>query len=212
MLMVFHHRTGRHIDDGNGAVLGVRGPQLPAIGRQVEALGPSADVDQRLFRTAIGSAFDDANVSRAHVGGEQHAAIPARHHHVGAFLIRREAPVHAAGSRVEPPDALPVLGGEVHVVAAGGEPVRPAQIPEVHPPAFHARAEINDIEGVAGGLPAVVADDGGTTVGGDFHLMRICTRRDGGGARAGGPIDERQRGVSLVQHQQRGGCGGAVKR
>ena len=179
---------GGEVDDGDGSVLGIAGPELPAIGGYVKAFGPAADGDESVApggarraargrRARGGDGLEGEDTDRVCVDRDDALLVGGDADHVGVILPGAKDQIDFAGDRIVGSDCLGCFAGEPDFSSGEGEAVRAAEGAEVNRWQCFAGDEVDDVEGVVGSA-AVVGDVGGGTVGGGDDLVGVGA--DGG--------------------------------
>ena len=126
-----------------------------------------------------------------------------RQHHVGAVLAGLELPVDLVGRRIVAPDFLVGLDREIQFSIREREAVRPAERRDVDAAQFLHAGDVDHRDRVTGRRPgAVVAGKRRLAVARRDQLVRSLTDGHLSQHAARGRIDDRERRVLLVQHEQ----------
>src|SRR6266851_2276153 len=194
------------VNDGDGAVAGIGGPEFAAVGRNVATFGTFADGNHGGGPAGgVGAALKHSDGVRADVGSEEQRAVLREDEHVRAVLADAEEPVELIGGGIVAGDESVVFGGEPDLAIGKGDAVRAAQSAEINAAEFLLGEQINHRKSVAWGASAVVGDEGEFAVVGGGDFVRSFAGGDLGHRLEGGGIDDGKSGVFLIEDEKGGG-------
>ncbi len=191
-------------DHGDGVRGTVGHPHLAPVRRQVDALGPAAGLD--VGDHGAGLHVDHGHVAAADVRHEDAARALGEGQHVADVLARGPGFEHLPRHDVDQENRLLLLGGHHDAPAVGQvrDAVRPV-VAQLDRPGGLLRGQIDDRQRVPGRLLPVVAHDRRGSIRRDRHLVRPVADRDLRDLPTGRRVEQRRRGLGLVEHHHRSG-------